>query len=194
MTRSDRPVYGNRDSGRSNGEGGTTDTNTGGPLPPVPPLPPKPIYSTVTQAIKPALPGVVQFNDEEMSVEAMTDLVFEEIGGQEIINIARHNLVNGQNVIYSPIKNLSLISSKYNPLNLFSLSGTSQAYFNSFGIRFEDHVPGEQYVEAFRGTGKFALAYLDGDDIILLVSDMKNGYQVEIEVASGGQPVGDIIY
>ena len=47
---------------------------------------------------------IILFNEDAVPVELMTDLIFENIGGQELINISRHDTVNGQTVIYQPIK------------------------------------------------------------------------------------------
>ena len=83
----------------------------------------------------------VLFNDDSMSIEIMTDLIFEDIGGQELITIARNDIVNGQQVSYTPIKNLGLIQQMYNPNNILRLQATSEKYFNNFSIKFEEKVP-----------------------------------------------------
>jgi hypothetical protein len=83
----------------------------------------------------------VLFDDNSMSIEIMTDLIFEDIGGHELINIARNDIVNGQQVSYAPIKNLGLIQQMYNPNNILRLQATSEKYFNNFSIKFEEKVP-----------------------------------------------------
>ena len=49
--------------------------------------------------VKPATPDIILFDNESVPIEVMTDLIFENIGGQELINIVRSDIVNGQNVI-----------------------------------------------------------------------------------------------
>ena len=83
----------------------------------------------------------VLFDDNSMSIEIMTDLIFEDIGGHELINIARNDIINGQQVSYTPIKNLGLIQQTYNPNNILRLQATSEKYFNNFSIKFEEKVP-----------------------------------------------------
>jgi hypothetical protein len=83
----------------------------------------------------------VLFDDNSMSIEIMTDLIFEDIGGHELINIARNDIINGQQVSYIPIKNLGLIQQMYNPNNILRLQATSEKYFNNFSIKFEEKVP-----------------------------------------------------
>jgi len=56
--------------------------------------------------VKTAPIDTVLFNDDSMSIEIMADLIFEDIGGHELINIARNDIINGQQISYTPIKNL----------------------------------------------------------------------------------------
>jgi hypothetical protein len=83
----------------------------------------------------------VLFNDDLVPIEVMTDLIFEDIGGQELISIARNDIVNGQQISYSPIKNLTSIQQQYNPNNIVSLQSTSDKYFANFAIKLDDKIP-----------------------------------------------------
>ena len=74
-----------------------------------------------TDPVKTAPIDTVLFNDDSMSIEIMADLIFEDIGGHELINIARNDIINGQQISYTPIKNLGLIQQKYNPNNILGL-------------------------------------------------------------------------
>ena len=75
--------------------------------------------------VKTAPIDTVLFNDDSLSIEIMADLIFEDIGGHELINIARNDIINGQQISYTPIKNLGLIQQKYNPNNILGLQATS---------------------------------------------------------------------
>jgi len=50
----------------------------------------------------------------DQKIETMTNLLFEDIGGQEIISIIRNDIVNGQNITYQPIKNVTSLYYQYN--------------------------------------------------------------------------------
>ena len=91
--------------------------------------------------VKTAPIDTVLFNDDSMSIEMMADLIFEDIGGHELINIARNDIINGQQVSYTPIKNLGLIQQTYNPNNILRLQSTSEKYFANFSIKLEEKVP-----------------------------------------------------
>jgi hypothetical protein len=92
-------------------------------------------------AVKIATPDLIVFDENAVSVEYMTDLIFENIGGQEILSLTRNDLINGQNVLYSLIGNRESIGQKYNSLNLFRVPGGVEEYFGNFAINFANHVP-----------------------------------------------------
>jgi hypothetical protein len=124
----------------------------------------------------------ILFNDETLPIEIMADLLFENIGGQELINIARNDTVNGQEVIYQPIKNLSTIQQQYNPNNIVSLQATSDKYFQNFTIKFDSKVPNV-------GNGPNGEhVYIDPEtgDLVIEVVNIEEGEQVQVEITSSG--------
>lgn len=153
-------------------------------------------YSKVspsTPAIKIATPDLILDNNIEMPIELMTDLIFEDIGGQEIINIARHDTINGQSVAYQAIKNLTDINSQYNSKNILSIENTSDNYFKNFPIKLEERTPSQ-------GTGPesdgYPIVYLEPEsgNLIINVINMQSDEQVEIQVLLAGDIIDDTIY
>ena len=106
------------------------------------PLTPSTIGLAVSSSnINPVLTAPIDtilFNDDSVPIEIMSDLIFENIGGQELINIARNDTVNGQTILYQPIKNLTAVQQQYNPNNIVSLQATSDKYFQNFSIKFDE--------------------------------------------------------
>ena len=146
--------------------------------------------NNTTSAVKVATPEIILFDDGTMPIETMTDLIFENIGGHELINIARNDLMNGQDVIYQPIKNLTHLNFLYNPLNILKLQGTSSTYFKNFAIRFESKVPNI-------GTGPNGeIVYIDPDtgNLVINVINMLKDEQVEVQILSSGDVLDDTIY
>lgn len=140
--------------------------------------------------VKPATPDIVLFNDDVVPIEIMTDLIFENIGGQELINIVRSELVNGQNVLYQPIKNLSNIYFQYNPQNILALQDIDSNYFKKFPINFNSKIP-----EC--GTGpECSIVYIDSEtgDLIINVINLARDEQVEVSIISDGTVLDDTIY
>lgn len=108
-------------------------------LPPLPRLP-YPIKSfTVPDPVK--IPEIVTTGETPETIENMTNLVFQKIGGHEIINTTRTQNVNGQNIRYQPIKNISEIARDYNPKNIVPLPNSSEFYFNGFAIELLEKIP-----------------------------------------------------
>lgn len=146
--------------------------------------------SPARAAVKVATPDLILENNEQVQIDVMTDLIFEDIGGQEIINIARNDLVNGQNIKYNPIKNLLDINFQYNSKNIMSLENTSETFFNNFPIRLDTHVPNI-------GNGPDgAYVYIDpqNGNLIINVVNMQNGEQVEVQILTAGELIDDTIY
>ena len=118
------------------------------------------------------------------------------MAGQELISIARHDTINGQSIIYRPIKNVSTIALKYSPQNLLSLQNPSNAYFNNFPIKLEDRVPEIEDLREFLNNDFANIVMLDAEtgDLIVYVVDMDDDERLEIQVLSAGDISGDIIY
>ncbi len=181
----DRYKYNNDDYTPSN-----TTPNT--PVDPIPLTPstfssqPSNI-SPVTQTpppppVKTAPIDTILFDEEAVPIQIMSDLIFENIGGQELINIARNDTVNGQQIIYQPIKNLTQIQQQYNPNNIVALQATSDKYFQNFAIKFETKVPQQ-------GTGPDGShIYIDPETGSLVVEavNMQEDEQIEVEITTGG--------
>jgi hypothetical protein len=184
------------------------------PVGAVAPLP-KAIIKNSDDSVKVATPDLILFNDEVQSYESMTDLVFEDIGGYELITISRHDLINGQKVIYAPIKNLTDLYLQYNPNNVLRLQ-SSDAYFKSLSLSIFEHLPNcgtgytisappppqenPGYVEPdlnkWIKTPNCKAVYIDpitGDLVINLIN-VKENEQVEVQVLSSGDVFSDTIH
>jgi hypothetical protein len=146
--------------------------------------------STANPATKSATLSHIALTNPELPVEVMTDLVFENIGGQELINISRHDIINGQDVSYSPIKNLKDIYIQYNPNNIIRLEGTSDTYFKNFSIKLESKIPAY-------GTGPNGeVVYIDPTtgDLVINISSLEPDEQVDVEILDSGEILNGTIY
>jgi len=100
------------------------------PPPPPPPTPPNPWITTSTyqapRGIKQAQPDIVIDPEIDTTGDYIVERFFEELGGQELINISRHDLIDGKNVTYNPIANLSKLRQRFNPNNIIESDFLSQ--------------------------------------------------------------------
>jgi hypothetical protein len=153
------------------------------PTPPTPQsITPQTPQTPQTQPVKTASIDTVLFDDETMPIDIMSDLIFEDIGGQELINIARNDIVNGQTISYQPIKNLSSLQQQYNPNNILSLQQTSDKYFANFSIKLDERIPttgsgpNGEYVYLEEATG----------DLIIELVNMPSSEEVDVEITLDG--------
>lgn len=139
--------------------------------------------------IKIATPDLKIFADDLMPIEIMTDLIFEDIGGHELIDISRNDIINGQDVLYQPIKNIASIFFQYNPQNILSLQNTSDAYFKNFPINLSDKIP-------MVGNGSNGeIVYIDANENLAIdLINLNSGEQVEVQIMINGTVFDDTIY
>lgn len=148
------------------------------------------VPSTSSSGVKIPTTDIILYNDESTPIEVMSDLIFENIGGQEIINIARNDIINGQNVIYQPIKNLTNLYFQYNPQNILALQNISDEYFKKFPIKLENTIPNI-------GTGPNGeTVYIEEStgNLVINVINLSPDEQVEVEILSNGAIFDDTIY
>jgi len=88
-----------------------------------------------------ATPDLILLREEAMPVDTMADLIFDDIGGQEIINISRTDLINGTNNSYQLLADIENTSNQYNSNNLIQLPGQSAYYLDNFPINLDKHIP-----------------------------------------------------
>jgi len=161
-----------------------------GSSPPPKPTPTPATPATVTPVVQaPPAPPVktapidtVLFNDDAVPIEVMSDLIFEDIGGHELINIARNDIINGQDISYQPIKNLTSLQQQYNSNNILSVQSTSDKYFSNFSIKLENKTPNV-------GSGPFGSnVYLEQTtgNIVVDAVNLEADEQIEVEITLSG--------
>jgi hypothetical protein len=161
-------------------------SNTSQPAPP----PPTPVYVApppppppTTFAVKQAEPDIILFDQSAVPEQLLTDLIFEDIGGTELINISRNDTVNGQNVIYSVIKKLSILNQAFNPNNILAGQSTTSAFFNQYAIDIVGKLP-EINAVSLDAEGNMIIEFTSiGADEYLEAEISSSGtiYKVEIE-------------
>lgn len=153
---------------------------------------------STSKAIKVATPDILLFDDSAVPVSLMTELIFEDIGAQEIITISRNDIINGQDVSYNLIGNLSKVQKQYNTKNIFSLPDTSEKYFKNFAIRLDTHIPekgtgpslyeiGEEGSRSEEGCFGFPIINKKTNELVSCQIDL-SGAKAELERISPPRP------
>lgn len=150
----------------------------------------EPLKISSSNDIKIATPDIILFDDNLVPPEIMANLIFEKIGGQELITVARNDIVNGQTVVYQPIKNLSQIALRYNSQNLVQLQNPSNVFFENFPINFAKSTPTV-------GTGPLgSIVYIEAgtNDLVINTISLAADEQIEVQILSTGSVLNDTIY
>ena len=145
------------------------------PPPPPPPVPPLPTFTRMTtpdKNIKPAPTDIVVFDESNVDIALIQDLLYEDIGAVELANISRTDLIDGQSVIYSPIKNLPTIRREFNPNNIIATSHSTD-YFSRFGIDLFERQPYEPYFD-------------DDGNLVIEIEDVQPGEEIQVQILSNG--------
>ena len=155
----------------------TVESNTTSePIFELPPPPP--------QMVRVPERDVVSLAQETISAETITNLLFENVGANELTKFVRHDTVEGINPYYDVISNLSDIKRKFDPSNLISLQKTNSSFFDIFPINLQDKIPSDAYLLENNLTDYI---YIDTNgDFVIEVVNLKDSEIVEIEIDTSG--------
>lgn len=168
----------------NNNDGNDFSGNFGGysafvnPIPQLPPPPPPP----TTVKIKTATPENILWDPTIMPVEILTDLIFEDIGGQELLSLIRHDTVSGDSVSNQLIKNLTFLNQEYSSKNILGLQNTSDKYFSNFSIKLDSKIP-------VNGSGPSGSnIYVDSttQDVVIELVNLEIDERLEVQISIGG--------
>lgn len=139
------------------------------------------IPSNNVNLVKTATPDIVLFDDELLSIDLMSDLIFENIGGQELINISRNDTINGQEISYQLIKNSKSLQQLYNSNNIVGLQKTLDKYFLGFSILFDNKIP-----EIGNGPNGNNLYIDEFGNLVIEFVNLSSDEQIEVELSTSG--------
>jgi hypothetical protein len=119
----------------------------------------------------------------------MTYLLYEQIAGQELLLLTRHDILNGQDVAYQVIKNLNDIAFEYSSNNIIALPGTLSEIFRQYGLVLEAFIPTSD-PNVPNSQDYWANFYIETEDGVPFLTvefqNIQDNMSVEIEVMSSG--------
>lgn len=150
--------------------------------PPAPPPPPPPATPptlswetepTFRPGVKQAEPDIILDPKIDTTGDYIVERFFQELGGTELISLSRYDLIDGINVSYNPIANLSRLREEFNPNNLISLDVLSQNEFAQSTINLLS-----------RGIYE---PYLDNEgNLIIEIDIIKSEENINIQISESG--------
>lgn len=175
------PVQQSVDVGPKITPAATTTTSNPAPAnnsPQPPPPPPAPLLPSFRPMVddgrnfKVAPSDIIQFNDDSVGIASIQDLLFEDISATELSNISRSDLVDGQETVYSPIKNLASVRREFNPNNVVATAYNAD-FFSRFGIDLNSRRPYEPYFD-------------ENGDLVIEVEYTLDNEEIQVQVLSNG--------
>lgn len=155
-----------------------TITTSGSPPPPAPSSVPASPWITASTYVAPS--GVKQANPDiiiDPEIDTTGDYIverfFEELGGTELINLSRYDLIDGINVIYKPIANLARLRQKFNPNNIIALDFLSQSEFSKFSINLISRGIYEPYLD-------------DNGNLVVEIDIIKPEENIDVQISESG--------
>jgi hypothetical protein len=146
------------------------------------------IIPIVSSAVKVATPETYELYPSSPSAVVAAQLFLETLGGSELIEILRHDLINGYNTRYQPIKDAQIIATQFNAFNIIPLQDTLPNYLDNFPIRLEERIPSTT-------SDKPSNVTIDVNGIITIeLVNLKPDETVEVEIVYQGQILSDTIY
>jgi hypothetical protein len=146
------------------------------PSPP-PATPPTPWVTaptfTQTSGIKQADPDIILGPETDTTGDYIVERFFEELGGTELINISRYDLIDGADVSYKPIANLSRLRRRFNPNNIIALDILSDNEFSKFSINLLSRGMNEPYFD-------------DDGNLVVELDIIRPEENIEVEISLSG--------
>lgn len=169
------PYQENNNVGNNTGNGYSSPTTT---VPPPPSSTPLNIWNTVATTtppvgVKQADPDIVLDPTTDTTGDYIVERFFEELGGTELINLSRYDLIDGIDVVYNPIANLSRLRRRFNPNNIIALDVLSENEFSRFAIDLISRGVYEPYFD-------------DDGNLIVEIDIIKPEENIETEISLGG--------
>jgi hypothetical protein len=158
------------------------------------PEPGNPYYSQRDNSTKTGDPQFFVLTDPAATVEEMENAIWQNIGGHEIISLARRDLVDGINLDYNLINNLKSLQEEYNPQTIFPIEDIITKYFERFGLKFQDFVPDPESLSRIDDGIDSPVILDDNGDIVIYVKNIKDNQEVEIQILGSQELLRDTIY
>lgn len=127
---------------------------------------------------------VIELLNQTVDAATIQNLLFENIGANELTKFVRHDTVEGINPYYNIISNLSDVKRKFDPASLVSLQKNDSSLFDLYPIKLQDKVPTDDYL-ADNNLTDYVYFNRSGD-LVIEVVNMSDSELVEVEIDRNG--------
>ena len=145
--------------------------------PPPSPTPQSPWMTTSTftpsAGVRQADPDIVLDPEIDTTGDFIAERFFEELGGTELIDLSRYDLIDGISVVYNPIANLSRLRQRFNPNNIIALDILSQDEFARASINLIARGIYEPYFD-------------DNGNLVVEIDIIKSEENIDVQISESG--------
>jgi hypothetical protein len=127
---------------------------------------------------------VVELSTFSPDAETIINLLFENIGANELTKFVRHDTVEGTNPYYDIISNLSDIKRRFDPSTLISLQKSNLSNFDIYPIKLQDKIPDEKYLQ--ENNIPDYIFFAENGDLVIEVVNMSDSEIVEVQIDTNG--------
>jgi hypothetical protein len=157
----------------------------------VKPAVPKKTDRQANVAVKVATSNLFVLEERTDKTDFIADAILEDIGGQELINITRTDILNGQNVTYNIVSNLASLEQKFNPNSMIAMQGTDQQHASLFSFMLGNYIP--EFGTAIDVDGAYTgeTVYVDVETgrVVVNTINVDNNLRVEVEFVTYSEDV-----
>lgn len=140
--------------------------------------------ASVDKIVKIPERDVVNYQDDNIPTELITNLLFENLGANELVKYERHDTIEGTNATYDIISNLSNIRKEFDPAALISRQKPDTSFFDIYTIKLENKIPGQNYLNNNNLSNFF---YIDTNgDLVIELDNVNPDEIIEVEIDQGG--------
>lgn len=153
---------------------------------------PSPLDILVRSGIKVAIPDLI-IEDESLPIDSMTDLIFADIGGQEILSMSRHDTID------SPLSRSMKISDSgmmFKKTKYVEPTDSINEIFASFQVQLNSKIPDsieipstESYIDS-----KDNIYVSEDGSINIILQGMASGNKVQVDFFNASDIVNGTIY
>jgi hypothetical protein len=145
---------------------------------------PEPLYARDKRGVKAARPDII-LSEDELSVEAMSDFIFAEIGGQEILDVSRSDFVNSPlNQQYSSTPGTGTSYIQRDPI---SFSDGITNTFASFSMLLDNYVPQDTTINLLELNNETGV-------ITIKLANVRTTDEIEVQFLTYADVSDDIIF
>lgn len=126
--------------------------------------------------------GIVQYNEAALPQQMISDMLFADVGGQELLLVSRWDTIDGQSVSYSLVTDLSQTAQQFNSSGILTANEGSMAYFRQFSI---DVVNRMSEINSLNDTTPGISLNVNGD-LVIDFDFIGVNESVEVEIVNSG--------